>query len=201
MADKYNTDFIRRLEDGPVRGGGVVLPCICEEGNITVYGSKTLSDGRTRRAESHFAFAAELEEGDKIYLPDNAAYTYDACEGMPVVAAVSGSGGVQGYLLDDPRKLVAMPATSAAADSVAERIAGKYYRIAMVWFPAHEYRAILANGQSANIAVGDVVTWDISDSVVVENSGTGDMTSAHQATADAVYVGVFMGLKTGDSQA
>jgi len=201
MADKYNTDFIRRLEDGPIRGGGIVLPCILEEGAITVHAGKSLSDGVTRRAESYYAFAAELEEGDRVALFDDSAITYDACEGMPVVRKVTGTDGVHGVVLDDPRKLVARPATSAAADSLSERITGKYYRIAMVWFSALEYRACIANANSANIAVADILDWDVSEAVMYENSGTGNAKSAHQATADSVYVGVFTGLLAGDSQA
>lgn len=201
MADKYNTDFIRRLEDGPIRGGGVVVPCILEEGNITVYGAKSLSDGVVRRAESYYAFASEIVKDDFVALASNAAYTYDACEGMPVVAKTSSTGGIQGIVLDDPRKLVAKPANSAAADSVAKRIAGKYYRIAMVWFPAFAYKAELANANSPNIALADPIKWDVSSEVVVQGSSSG-LTAVHAATADSVYVGVFWGLMTaGESQA
>jgi len=200
MVDKYNTDFMRRLEDGPIRGGGVVVPCICEEGAITVYGSKTLSDGRTRRAESHFAFATEIEKGDFVSLTSDAAYTYDLCDGMPVVLKTTSTNGINGIVLDDPRKLVAMPATSGVADTIAKRIAAKYYRVVMVWFPAFAYKAELCNAASPNVTMEGVVTWDV-DSEVMVLAGSGGLTAAHVATTDSVYIGVFWGMMTaGDSQ-
>ncbi len=200
MATLYNSDVRPRLEDMPIRAPGVAIPCILEEGDITVYGGKTLSDGAIRRAESYYSFAAEIEKDDFVCLASDAAYTYDACEGMPVVKKTTSTSGIQGIVLDDPYKLVNRPANSAAADSVAERIAGKYFRVAMVWFPAWAYKGILANGQSTNISVGDILTYDVSSEVVVK-AGSGSLTAAHPATADSLYVGVFFGLMTaGDSQ-
>jgi len=201
MATFYNTDFIRRLEDG--KGTcGVVVSCIAEEGNITVYAGKTLSDGRTMRAQPHYAFAAPLLEGDFVTLASNAAYTYDACEGQPVVQKSSSTNGIQGIVLKDPDKLVANPANSAAADSVAERIAGKYYRTVYVWFPAFAYKAELANAASPNISIGGALIWDVSSEVMIGGGSTSGITAAHVATADGVYVGAFWGLMTtGESQA
>jgi hypothetical protein len=200
MATFYNTDSVRRLEDG--KGTvGIVLSCIAEEGNITVYGGKTLSDGRSMQAKPQYAFAAPLVEGDFVSLASDAAYTYDACEGQPVVQKTASTNGIQGVVLQDPGKLVANPPNSAAADSVAERIAGKYYRTVYVWFPAWRYQGILTNANSPNVTIGGVVTWDVSSEVVVL-AGSGSLTSAHVATADSVYIGVFWGLMTaGDSQA
>jgi len=202
MADKYEVDVRLELENMPVRGAGVVVPCILEEGNITVYSGKTLSDGAVRRAESHYAFASEIEKNDLVYVASDAAYTYDGCQGMPVVAKTSSTNGIQGIVLDDPRKLVSRPATSAAADSVADRIAGKFYRVALVWFPAFAYTSQLANAASPNISIGGALIYDVSSEVMIGGGSTSGITAAHVATADAVYVGCFWGLMTaGESQA
>lgn len=201
MTTKYNTDFIRRLEDGPTRGGGVVLSCIAEEGAITVHAGKTLSDGRSMQARPQYAFASPLVEGDFVTLASDAAYTYDACEGQPVVQKSSSTNGVQGIVLQDPGKLVANPANDEAADTVAERIAGKFYRTVYVWFPAFAYKAELANAVSPNISVGGALIWDVSSEVMVGGGTTSGITAAHVATADGVYVGAFWGLMTtGESQ-
>jgi hypothetical protein len=202
MATFYNTDFIRRLEDGGFRGGGVVLSCIAEEGAVTVYSGKSLSDGRSLQAKPMYAFAAPIEEGDLIVLASDAAYTYDACEGQPVVKKAVSTGGFQGIAIQDPGKLVANPANSAAADTVAERIAGKYYRTVYVWFPAMAYKAMLANAASPNIAIGNHLIYDVSSEVVIGGGTTSGVTAAHVATADGVYVGTFWALMTaGESQA
>ncbi|MFA5380237.1 MAG: hypothetical protein WC455_31030 [Dehalococcoidia bacterium] len=201
MADKYEVDVRLELENMPVRGAGVVVPCILEEGNITVYSGKTLSDGAVRRAESHYAFASEIEKNDIVYVASDAAYTYDACQGMPVVAKPVTTEGVRGIVLDDPRKLVARPSSSTAANSVAKRIAGKFYRVALVWFPAFAYTSQLANAASPNISVGGALIYDVSSEVMIGGGTTSGITAAHVATADAVYVGCFWGLMAaGESQ-
>jgi hypothetical protein len=202
MADKYDVDVRLELENMPVRGAGVVVPCILEEGAITVYSGKTLSDGAVRRAESHYAFAAEIEKNDLVVLASNAAYTYDGCQGMPVVAKPVTTSGIQGIVLDDPRKLVARPANTTAANSEAKRIAGKFYRVALVWFPAFAYTSQLANGASPNISIGGALIYDVSSEVMIGGGTTSGITAAHVATADGVYIGCFWGLMTaGESQA
>lgn len=114
---------------GSYRGTGPVIECILDEGAPTVTNVTHMETGETLRT---LVFASPLEEGMVVALSNDTANTYTATEGMPVVErAANGETLVIGQIVSTP-KLKAFPANSAAADTLAERLAGKYYRTALV---------------------------------------------------------------------
>lgn len=114
---------------GTYRGSGPVIECILDEGAPTVSASVTMSTGQTTRA---LTWAAGLEEGMVVAISNDTANTYVATEGSPVVErAVNAEAFVIGTIVSTPR-LKAFPAASGNADTLAKRLAGKFYRTALV---------------------------------------------------------------------
>lgn len=123
MADNQSTIA------GNYRGTGPIIECILDEDAPTVTDVTHMETGETLRT---LVFASPLEEGQVVAISNDTANTYAATEGMPVVErAQNGETLVIGQIVSTPR-LKAFPANSAAADSLAERLAGKYYRTALV---------------------------------------------------------------------
>ena len=108
---------------------GLVVTCILNEGAPTLASNSYDVLGQK---QTTLTWAAELDEGDWVALENDDATLYDACEGAPVVRrAATTEVLVLGRIVSLPRVLN-MPATDAAADTIDERIAGKYYRYANV---------------------------------------------------------------------
>jgi len=108
--------------------GGIRITCILEEGAPTV-GTSTDQYGQTQKS---LTWAAGLAEGDVVAICNDTACTFSACGGIPCVEkAVDGETLVVGQIVGTPR-LIQFPATTAAADSLAKRLAGKYHRVAVV---------------------------------------------------------------------
>lgn len=114
---------------GNYRGTGAIIECILDEGAPTPVALTHMQTGETL---STLTFASPLEEGMVVALSNNTANTYAATEGMPVVEqGVDGEALIIGQIVSTPR-LKAFPATAAAANDLSERLAGKYYRTALV---------------------------------------------------------------------
>lgn len=114
---------------GNYRGTGAIIECILDEGAPTPVAISHMQTGETL---STLTFASPLEEGMVVALSNDTANTYAATEGMPVVErAQNGEALVIGQIISTPR-LKAFPATAGVADSLAKRLAGKYYRTALV---------------------------------------------------------------------
>ncbi len=114
---------------GNYRGTGAIIECILDEGAPTVTDVTHMETGETLRT---LVFASPLEEGQVVAISNDTANTYAATEGMPVVErAQNGETLVIGQIVSTP-KLKAFPASSAAANTLAKRLAGKYYRTALV---------------------------------------------------------------------
>ena len=110
-------------------GGGLQITCILNEGAPTVT-ARTYGPGGTY--ETGHVWASELRKGDVVCLDASSNCTFDACKGMPVVETVSnGDDLVIGMIVSEPRLVVAPP-NSAAANTLAERLTGQYYRVATV---------------------------------------------------------------------
>ena len=109
--------------------GGIVVTCILDEGAPTVASTSYDQLGQSAKG---LTWASELAEGDMVAISNDTAGTYVACEGLPLVEkAVDGETLVIGQIVGTPR-LMAFPAASADANTLAERLAGKYYRVANV---------------------------------------------------------------------
>lgn len=109
--------------------GGIKIPCILDEGAPTV-------TARTYDRMGDYApgvvWASELYKGDVVALSNDTAATFAACNGLPLVELpVDGETLVIGQIVTEPETVV-HPPTTAAANTLAERLAGKYYRVATV---------------------------------------------------------------------
>ena len=80
-------------------------------------------------------FATPLAMGQVVALSNDTGATYSATEGMPIVErAQTGETLVIGEIVSEPELKQFPSATDADDDTLAERLAGKYYRTALVEF-------------------------------------------------------------------
>jgi len=108
--------------------GGQRITCILDEGAPTI----VTSFDQAGRSQKTLTWAAEIEEKDYVGISNDTAGTYAACGGIPLLELpANGETLVIGRVVSTPR-LVRFPAVSADADTLAERLAGKYYRVALV---------------------------------------------------------------------
>jgi len=162
-------------------GGLLQIPCILDEGAPTVT-ARTYGPGGTY--ETGHTWASELRKGDVVSLDASTNCTFSACRGMPCVETVSTTDDlVIGMVVSEPR-LVVTPGTSAAADTLEERLAGQYYRVATVeiWggITAIRTARVLCTGTSA-ITPGSTTELDVDvsesttdhDLVLNDTAGTG----------------------------
>ena len=108
--------------------GGIKITCILDEGAPTIVDS---FDQMGLKAKS-YTFATPLAYGDVVAISNDTAATYAACGGNPLVEKpANGETLVIGRIVSVP-ELQTMAANDAAADTLAERLAGDYYRTATV---------------------------------------------------------------------
>lgn len=135
---------------GDYKGTGPVIECILDEGAPTYAGTALLPNGQTTKIVT---FASALEEGMVVAISNDTANTYAATEGMPVMErAVNTEALVIGQIISTPVLRKFPTATDADADTLAERLAGGYYRTALVEFhiPGRVVSArIMSNGSNA----------------------------------------------------
>lgn len=116
---------------GQYKHHGPIITCILDEGAPTVTASGSVFDDANTTARS-LTWASPLARGNMVAISNDTACTWAATDGLPVMEqAVNGETFVIGRIVSTP-KLVAFPATSAAADTLAERLAGGYFRTALV---------------------------------------------------------------------
>ncbi len=191
MPTKYNVNYkkIYTNYNDTRLSAPIIMDVWLEEGNITKVDADTLEVKGRDSVWPGYSFASRLTKGDLVQLSVDTAFTYAALQGVPIVSAVASTGGIVGEILNYPVNLRHVPPTSAAADSVAERVAGKYYRIAPVRLEGLWYDTVLTNGTSA-IAVGDRLTYDVSDEKYIkDDAGTSPLIACHYSAADNTYVG------------
>jgi len=124
----------------------VMIDCWLEEGAITVNAANTIQYGGAMLSMPSETYGAVLTIRDLVELgPADAAYTFDALAGKPIVSKVSGSGGVVGEILTYPTRPVQTPSSTAAADTIAERVAGKFYRVGVVRLFGVQYCPVLCD--------------------------------------------------------
>lgn len=111
--------------------GGLRVTAILNEGAITVGARAYDQLGLLGKS---YTFAGELYEGDIVAIANDADVTFAATGGLPVVEVPANTETlVIGQIVSTP-KFVRQPATSGVADTLAKRLADKYYRVAVVEF-------------------------------------------------------------------
>lgn len=136
---------------GSYKNYGPTVLCILDEGAVTNR-SKTVMP-QTGQEISVFTYASPLYMGQVVALSNDTANTYAATEGMPVVErAVNAETLVVGQIVSEPQLLTAPSTTDADNDTLAERLAAKTYRVALVEFHISgtvKKCSIMANGSNA----------------------------------------------------
>ena len=109
--------------------GGIRITCILNEGNPTI---ATTSYDEMGKSAKGLTWASELEENNLVAIDNSSNCTYAACGGIPCVERATATETlVIGRIVSTP-KLQRFPATSALANTLAKRLAGEYYRTAVV---------------------------------------------------------------------
>jgi len=217
MADRYNVEAVKgrtNYMDGRV-SSPVIVSAILEQGAITVAAKNTVGYKGTRLGMPSMTFGTEFDidvvnRGDQFVQlaldgDGTTAYTYDACQGKPVVSKISGTGGVAGVLLTYGNPLMADPTSTTAANSITKRVASKFYAVEAVKLFGCEYHpvkvATAASGSNGVIAPGDALTYDVSlEEWIKDDDGTA-VISCHYANSDDLYVGALFGPRFAVSQA
>lgn len=205
MVNKYSVNFKKTLTNQASSqiNAPIIIDAWLEEGAITVTDAGSYDIKGREGIWDTFAFAARAAKNDLVQLAaTDVAYLYESLQGHPIVMKTASSGGIVGQILDYPRGLNYTPPNTAAADTIAKRVAGKYYRLAPIRLDAMWYDTVKVNGQSTPIAVGDHLIYDVSSAAYVKESGTtlSPLVAAHYAATDGIYVGAIKGLQTTTSQ-
>lgn len=140
-------------------GGGIKIPCILKEGNLT-YGATI--HGPDGYSDAGVSIATAIKKGDWVMVSNDAANTYAATDGNPVVVPISGAATmIVGQVISEPEWRAAPPTSTQTTWSTM--LAGKYYRVATVeWFGLSGIvKATLVGGNTGNVAGGDLTTLKI----------------------------------------
>lgn len=153
-----------------VTAGGIKLACILAEGAPTVTKKTMGTDGYF---ETGIVWASQIEKGAWVVLDIQEQNTYALTGGLPVVKAATSGSLIVGRVVSEPR-LVNAPATSAAADTHAERLAGKYYRVATVeWFGLNGVaKAVVVSGDA------DAIVPGVAGTIQIDASATAALANA-----------------------
>lgn len=149
-------------------GGGIEVTCILDEGAPTVTASGSYF-GVTGETEQVLTWTTPLIEGEWVACSNDAECTCIACGNLPCVERpVNGETLTIGRIISTP-KLQAMPADTAAGDSLAKRLAGDYYRTAVVeiyaGITAIVKAKVVADGSNALVQMNPATAkYDISAS-------------------------------------
>jgi len=110
---------------------GPIIPCILDEGAPTVVASGTVMDMQnvTRKV---LTWATPLARGNMVAISNDVACTWEATGGIPVMErAVTTETLVIGKIVSTPGVFME-PADTGAANLLSERLAGGFYRTALV---------------------------------------------------------------------
>ena len=186
-------------------GGGIKIPCILKEGNLTYGASVHGPDGYS---DTGVSIATAIKKDDWVMVSNDAANTYAATEGNPVVVPISGAASmIIGQVISEPEWRAAPPASSQTTWSTM--LAGKYYRVATVeWFGLSGIaKATLVGASTGNVAGGDLTTLkvDVSETGTLQTAGSpnplavsdvasgGTLLAFHYAASGSATVSMLVG--------
>ncbi len=184
----------------------IIVDAWLEEGAITVASTKTYSNGGALLDRPLYSWASQISYDDDPTAPDfvtlatsDSAYTYSGLQGKIILSAQgTNTNPIVGVIGSDPIGPVRIPVNSAAADTVAERVAGLYLRHTQVTLFGFAYYPVAVEA-TTDIAVGDHLLYDNSDALwKKDGAAASPVISCHVATdASGQYVGaLFYGIPT-----
>ena len=147
---------------------GPVIPCILDEGAPTVVASGTVLDMQnvTRKTLS---WATPLARGNWVAISNDTACTWAKTGGIPVMErAVSSEALVLGKIVSTPGEFEP-PADTDAAATLALRLAGGYYRTALV-----EIYGGITCLQKAEVYLDGTYGFEVGQCAKLKHNMTGD---------------------------
>lgn len=179
--------------------GGMPITCLLYEGNIT----RAQGETRTGLDSVVITRAAPIQVGDMVEIMDDAAFTYAATEGLPVVKKLASTGSVRIGKVIAIDRAKNIPATNGTVNTISTMVNNGYLRRATViiyGIQSYEVQTVKVL-QNSNCAAGAEATiaYDLSEGTFVCSSGinTGKGAIAlHRVTgssSDAVSGTVLMG--------
>lgn len=184
--------------------GGINITCILDEGAPTI-AARVFA--KTGSYDAGFTLASEISVDSIVSLSSETDCTYAATQGLPVVERVTTTDQkVIGVVISEPR-WVKIPVTTGGCDTLAKRLAGKWYRIATVEIWGGITKITSAKFTSAGTAavvpgVPGTVTLDVSETLAtgrlcltdVANSGTGFVPLTYVASSGGVITSILVGI-------
>ncbi len=154
---------------GNVNRGGIELPCILQEGNITVAANTFGPDGYK---DTGVTLASGLVKDEWVVLSTDTANTYIATYGLPVVTKIATGSLILGKIISEPKWAAALPTSSQ--NTWSTMLAGKYFRVATVWFPGvtGAEKVLLNGADTAAIVPG------VAGTILVDDSATDTLSAA-----------------------
>jgi hypothetical protein len=167
-------------------GDGIKLPCILQEGNLT-YGAKV--HGPDGYFDEGVTIQTPIQKNDWVTLDIDAANTYDATGGNPVVKQLTNGALIIGQVITDP-DWEAVPVASQTVRATI--LAGKWYRKATVEFFGIKgiAKAILVGAGAADIVPGVEGTIQIDASATNALANTTGPVSLSCADVASSAVGI-----------
>jgi len=165
--------------------GGVEITCILDEGAPTV--SERVY-GRDGTYDIGLTWANEIKKDQWVAISNDSAVTAAATNGVPVLEKpVNAETLTVGFVKVEPRRNK-MPPNSAAADTLAKRLAGGYYRYATVvlmgGITAVMGATVTCDGTNATVpGVGTTLKYNITSGV---NTGGLQLDSAASGGAGVI---------------
>lgn len=153
---------------GHYKHHGPIITCILDEGAPTVTASGSVFDDGNTTARS-LTWASQLARGNLVAISNDVACTWAATDGLPVMEqAVNTESFTIGQIVSAP-KLVKFPAETADANLLTERLAGGYFRTAMV-----ELYAGITKVLKAEVTLDGTNGWEVGQTAALHHNITSD---------------------------
>jgi len=151
--------------------GGMPITCLLYEGDIT----RAAGETRTGLDSVVITRAAALQVGDLVEVMDDAAFTYSATEGLPVVKKLASTGAVRIGKVIAIDRAKNIPASDGTVSTIATMVNNGYLRRAtVVLFGIESYavQSIKVSQSKGNCAAGtgSNIAYDLSEAMFVASS-------------------------------
>lgn len=147
---------------------GPIIPCILDEGAPTVVASGTVLNMANVTTKT-LTWASPLARGNMVAISNDVLCTWEATGGIPVMEqAVNGETYVIGKIVSTPG-VFAEPDDTAAADDLTKRLAGGFYRTALV-----EIYGGITCIQKAEVYLDGTYGFEVGQTAKLKHNLTGD---------------------------
>lgn len=153
---------------GHYKHHGPIITCILDEGAITYAAAGSTFDEMGTTSKTYTP-ATPVERGNMVAISNDVACTWAATDGLPVMEKpVTTESFTVGRVISEPT-WVNKPGSSAAADTLAKRLAGSFFRIALV-----EMYAGITAILKAEVYLDGTNGWEVGQTAALHHNITGD---------------------------